>query len=59
MRLEGDSNRSRVTLLRTLSDIAQHGLVCAMDTVEISHTDDGRSEIGRDVFEFVKNPHHN
>jgi hypothetical protein len=38
-------------------DVAEHGLVSAMDAVEVADADDGRPEAGWNVFEFVEDLH--
>jgi hypothetical protein len=55
--VEGDSDRFRVPLPGTLNDVAEDGLMGAMDAVEIADTDDGGAEAGGYLVEVAKEEH--
>ena len=57
MRLEGDGDRLGVLLRARCARFPEHSAVRAMDAVKVAHADDRRAEVGRNVFEFVKDLH--
>jgi len=57
MRFERDGHRLGVLLPGAFGDVAQDGLVGAVDAVEVSDADDRGAEVSGDVFEFVEDLH--
>ena len=57
MRLESDNYGTGMRGVGAADNFVEHGAMRAVDAIEVADGDDGRTEVGGDVGEFVKREH--